>query len=209
MGVNGMVLSRVRRDAGAKPVGLPKYVSGTQNCAWLRAPWGSEDGGAHTGADVNDERYKRALSRLLKSELLYLNFNPAENCLHIKIRGGMIQDFGDCLVMESGTDREIAVMGKLIGFKKWPSVELSGTSRFREQATLESFRLGVHVLGCTMPEHLKAKLMGMKQEAAPVLPHVGRKKATAMLHPAVDTDDEAETQIQDSVDQYVLDMLSE
>lgn len=212
MGVNGMAMSRVGNDAGMKLAGMPKYVSGTQNCAWLRAPsWGSEDGGhAHGPAgEVQGERYKRAISRLLKNELLYLNFNPTENCLHIKIRGGMIQDFGDCLVMESGTDREIAAMGKLIGLKKWSSVELSGTSRFREQAMLESLRHGVQVLGCTLPEHLKAKLVGMRQEAAAALPHAGRKKAAVVHLPTAAPDVEAETQIQDSVDQYVLDMLSD
>jgi len=161
---------------------------------------------------LQDERYKRAVSRLLKNEVLYLNFNPADNCLNIKIRGGMIQDFGDCLVAESGTDREIAVLGKLIGFKKWQSVELTGTSRFREQAMLESLRLGVQVLGCSMPEHLKAKLMEMRQNvsAPPVTAHHGRRKAALPpAPPAVTMDDEVEQQIQGSVDQYVRDMLSE
>jgi hypothetical protein len=207
-----MAVGRVGNGAGAKLAGVPKYVSGTQNCAWLRAPWGGDEETLHhePHGGVQDERYKRAISRLLKNEVLYLNFNPAENCLNIKIRGGMIQDFGDCLVAESGTDREITVLGKLIGFKKWQSVELTGTSRFREQAMLESLHLGVQVLGCAMPEHLKTKLMGMRQAAPATVSHLSRKKpATTPAALAAAPDEEAEQQIQGSVDQYVLDMLSE
>jgi len=208
VGANGVAVGRVENGGGAKLAGVPKYVSGTQNCAWMRAPWGSEEDALrqkpHGG--LQDERYKRAISRLLKNEVLYLNFHPADNCLNIKIRGGMIQDFGDCLVAESGTDREIAVMGKLIGFKKWPSVELTGTSRFREQLMLESLRFGVQVQGCAMPEHLKTKLMEMRQAASATVPHFNRRKSA--MAPAV-PDDEAEQQIQGSVDRYVQDMLSE
>lgn len=206
MGANGLAAGRAGNGAGMKPAGVPKYVSGTQNCAWLREPWGNEEGASRRAAHggIEDERYRRAVSRLLKNELLYLNFNPAENCLNIKIRGGMIQDFGDCLVAECGTEREIAVLGKLIGFKQWRSVELTGTSRFREQAMLESLNLGVQVLGCSLPEHLKAKLMGLRQ-ASPVPAHPLPRGKTAAAPP----DEETEQQIQDSVDQYVLDMLSE
>lgn len=207
--------SAAKEHIGSGPGGIPgvyPVASGNQNCAWMRAPWGEEDDGLHAErrTEVKSDRYQRAVSRLLKEEVLYVKFSEAEGCLTIKIRGGTMRDFGDCLVMENGTDREIACLGKLVGFKQWQSLELSGSSRFREQAMLECLRYGVQVLGCSMPEHLRARLMEMKREPArPVLRPVAAPKPRSAPKAAEPLGKDAEREMLESVEHYILDMLSD
>jgi len=211
MRTNSVGKEQVGTGLGKIP-GISPVASGNQNCAWMRAPWGGEDEGMHAEqrAEVKSDRYQRAVSRLLKGEVLYVKFSEAEECLTIKIRGGMLRDFGDCLVMENGTDREIVCLGKLVGFKQWQSLELSGSNRFREQAMLECMRYGVQVLGCSMPEHLRARLMEMKREQVrPVLPSVREPKQRPAPKGVESMGKDAEREMLESVEHYILDMLSD
>lgn len=215
MGANSVLASREIKGALPVQSAASAHHSGTRNCAWMRAPWGSAGDAAGRNTqrrEMSGERYRRAIGRLLKEELLYANPNPDEGCLNIKIRGGMIQDFGDFLVMENGTEREIAAMVKLFGLKQWQSVELTGTHRFREQAMLESVRGGVQVLGAAMPEHLKSRLAGAEQQVqAKEAARPAAKKKPSRLHVRLveEKDDEAEDRMVESVEQYLQDMLSE
>jgi hypothetical protein len=209
MPAHSAVASPEQKDTSPLHGAIPPLPSGTRNCAWMRTPWGEAD---TQRREMRGERYRRAIGRLLKDELLYANPNPAEGCLNIKIRGGMIQDFGNFLVMENGTEREIAAMVKLFGLKQWQSVELTGTHRFREQAMLESVRGGVQVLGGAMPEHLKARLAEAKPPARAVeaaVPAAKKKPARLGVRPIAAADSDNEARMMESVEQYLLDMLAE
>lgn len=190
---------------------VPRHISATQNCIWLRAPWGGDEDGLKRRAlrEMGEERYRKGLARVLKSELLYLTPNDVEHCLNIKIRGGMLRDFGDYLEVENGTDREVATMVKALRFKGWRTVEVTGSLRFREQALVECLRHGIQVLGCQIPEHTKARLLEQaKPVAAPTLAATAFSPRREPL-PELTGEGESEHQMVASVEEYLLDMLAE
>ncbi len=134
------------------------FARASQDCAWLRAPWGGEESGASCHDDLRDLVYQKAISRGLSDELLYLEFSDRDNCLYLKIRGGMLRDAGDCVAVENGTDREICALVKLLKLKRWHGVELSGSYRFREMAAAENVQNGIQVVGYQMSGHLRHRL---------------------------------------------------
>ncbi len=140
----------------------PASSNGARQCLPLAD--GGDEARENARSLLQEGRYRMALARLLKNEVIYVSPSHDEPCLHIKIRGGMLLDYGDYVAVESGTSREIACLAKLLKFKEWPMVELSGSNHFREQALLESTRQGVAVVGYDLPQHLKSKLHDIHNE---------------------------------------------
>lgn len=170
---------------------------------------GDEEGRKNARSLLQEGRYRMALARLLKNEVIYVSPSHDEPCLHIKIRGGMLLDYGDFVAVESGTSREISCLAKVLKFKGWQVVELSGSSHFREQALLESTRQGVVVAGYDLPQHLKSKLHDIYSESklpavAPVL-RKGRRIPLSVESAGAEDEQKQVT----LVEKYLQEMLAE
>jgi hypothetical protein len=190
------------------------------NIACQRLRWQIESE-EHTSREavreLTRERYRRAINKALGSDVLYVVHIPEQNCLLIKIRGGIVVDFGDRIAVENGTEKEINAMLRLMQLKEWSCVEFSGSIRFRERASLESVRHHFQVTGYEMPEHVRQQL----QHSAPVAPatkapprptgraipaRVSRARRKA---PAPVRNEAVDLVMVESIQHYVEDMLTE
>ncbi|MBZ0093656.1 MAG: LPD7 domain-containing protein [Burkholderiales bacterium] len=187
----------------------PRNVTSSSNGARSCLPLGDggEDERENARSLLQEGRYRMALARLLKNEVIYVSPSHDEPCLHIKIRGGMLLDYGDYVAVESGTNREISCLAKLLKFKGWQMIELSGSSHFREQALLETTRQGVAVVGYDLPQHLKSKLHDLHSESEQVPPAPALRKGRR-LPPSVDSAGEEDRQVT-AVEEYLQEMLAE
>jgi len=199
MSVNQRGVMRMGQRLNRKGAPSLAFARASQNCAWLRLPWGGEaERGGPCRRDLRDSVYQEAVSRGLKDELLYLEFNAKEDCLYLKIRGGMLRDAGDCVAVENGTDREIGALVKLLKLKCWQGVELSGSYRFRELAVAENLQNGIQVVGYQMSGHLRRQTSDASP--APDAPVNGRTS------PAVDEEDARQEAV---IVEYLQDILRE
>lgn len=89
--------------------------------------------GIESASEWREGHYQQAMRRVLGADFIYCHVHEEDSCLIVKIRGGLLRDYGDVLAAESGTDKEITSLIKLLPLKGWTSVEAFGTPAFRQR----------------------------------------------------------------------------